>query len=71
MVETLSLPEGITKRDIRIKLTQVPNLEKVINEVSQGRFTYDDRITDYVNAIHFMEFVRQNNLWIPLWNIIK
>lgn len=71
MVETLSLPEGITKRDIRIKLTQVPNLEKVINEVSQGRFTYDNRITDYVNAIHFMEFVRQNNLWIPLWNIIK
>lgn len=71
MVENRSLPAGITKRDIRIELTQVPNLKQVIDDVAHGGFIYNNQLTDYVNAINFMEFVRQNNLWIPLWDRIK
>lgn len=67
----VSLPNGISKRDVRIAFTQYPNAKVVIQEIGKELYHYDNSQPLYFNIIHFLEIVRIHDLWGELWNKIN
>lgn len=67
----VSLPEGISKREVRIAFTQYPHAKNIIQELGEKLYHYDDNQSLYFNIMRFLEIVRQYNLWGELWTKIN
>lgn len=66
-MEHINLPEGISKREIKIAFTKSPIAREIIDEVGKGLFYYDKSQPLYSNKMHFLDVVMQHNLWGELW----
>lgn len=66
MEKRTELPEGVSKREIRLKLINHGKAKEIINEIDSA--FYDEGITPYYNIMRFLEKVRQENLWGELWS---
>ena len=64
-----TLPDGVTKRDVRLKFINSVKAKRIINEMDSH--FYDDKISPYYNIMRFLEKVRVENLWGDLWNKMK
>lgn len=64
-----TLPDGITKRDIRRKMIEKPSARTIINKMKPG--FYDSKVPSYYNIARFMDEISKENKWVDLWNEIK
>ena len=63
------LPNGVSKRDVRLKFINSVKAKRIINEMDSH--FYDDNVSPYYNIMRFLEKVRVENLWGELWNKMK
>ena len=68
-MQTTTLPEGVTKRDIRRKMIEKPSAKSIINKLKPG--FYDENIPPYYNITRFMDEINKENKWVELWKEIK
>lgn len=61
-----SLPQNVTKNQIRMRFLKYPLGEEVINDIAPD--FYKDEIIDYINRLNFLEYVDENMMWNELWN---
>lgn len=67
MVPTgVTLPDGISKNDIIIDFINSIYIEEVINDLKP--VFYNHETSDYINALNFIDYVAEKNLWCELWN---
>lgn len=69
MEHVSTLPDGVTKRDVRLKFINNIKAKRIINEMDPH--FYDEKISPYYNIMRFIEKVRIENLWGELWNKMK
>lgn len=69
MESVSTLPDGVTKRDVRLKFINNIKAKGIINEMDPH--FYDEKISPYYNIMRFIEKVRVENLWGELWNKMK
>ena len=70
-MEHISLPEGISKREIRIAFTKSPIAREIMDEMDKGLFCYDNSQPLYSNKMRFLDVIMQYNLWGELWSKIN
>ena len=58
-------------REIRLKLINHPNPQKIIIDNFSDVYTWNYGEEEYWNVIDFFEVVRVNKLWDNLENILK
>jgi predicted phosphodiesterase len=68
-MQTATLPDGITKRDIRRRMIEKPSAKSIINKMKPG--FYDENIPPYYNITRFMDEINKENKWVELWKEIK
>jgi len=68
-MQTATLPDGITKRDIRRRMIEKPSAKSIINKMKPG--FYDEKTPPYYNITRFMDEISKENQWVELWNEIK
>lgn len=66
MEPVTNLPEGVTKRDIRLKLINNGKAKKIIEKMDSS--FYNDNVSLYYNVMRFLDMVRRENKWEELWN---
>lgn len=66
-METITkLPEGVTKRDVRLKLINNGRAKSIIAKMDPSFYNKD--LSPYYNIMRFLEKVRVENRWEELWN---
>lgn len=70
-MEHINLPEGISKREIRIAFTKSPIAREIMDEMDKGLFCYDNSQPLYSNKMRFLDVIMQYNLWGELWSKIN
>ena len=63
---TTKLPEGVTKRDVRLKLINNGRAKSIIAKMEPSFYNKD--LSPYYNIMRFLEKVRVENRWEELWN---
>ena len=69
MEKTTNLPDGVTKRDVRLKLINSGKAKSIIAEMDSS--FYDEDVSLYYNVMRFLEKVRRENKWEELWNTMN
>ena len=70
-MEHINLPEGISKREIRIAFTKSPIAREIMDEMDKGLFCYDNSQPLYSNKMRFLDVIMQYNVWGELWSKIN
>lgn len=69
MERTTKLPEGVTKRDVRLKLINNGRARSIIAKMDHT--FYDKELSLYYNVMRFLEKVRVENRWEELWDAMN
>ena len=69
MEQIVKLPDGVTKRDVRLKLINNGKAKSIIAKMDSS--FYDEDVSLYYNVIRFLEKVRMENRWEELWNTMN
>ena len=69
MEPVTKLPEGVTKRDVRLKLINNGKAKKIIEKMDSA--FYNEDVSLYYNVMRFLEKVRRENKWEELWTIMN
>ena len=64
-----NLPDGVTKREIRIRFVNRLDNKYVINSIYHNFF--DETQTSHTNNVNFLKAINEDNKWIELWNKMK
>lgn len=64
-----TLPDGVTKRDVRLKLINNGRAKNIIAKIDSS--FYDEDVSLYYNVMRFLEKVRKENRWEELWNAMN
>ena len=59
------------KMDVRLEFVHHPNPRRIIEEHYNDYFKYNENESLYWNIINFLEYVRVNNLWDSLIEIME
>lgn len=60
------LPDGVTKREIRVRFVSRPDTKRIINSIYHEFF--DEKQTSHTNNVKFLKKINEDNKWIELWN---
>lgn len=60
------LPAGVTKREIRVRFVNRPDVKRIINSIYHDYF--DEKQTSHTNNVNFLKKINEDNKWIELWN---
>lgn len=66
MTSEATLPDGVTKHAVRVKLINNGRAQSIIEKMAPG--FYDEGIHKYYNVMRFLEKVRLDGTWNELWN---
>lgn len=69
MEKTTKLPEGVSKRDVRLKLINNGRAKSIIAQMDPT--FYNKELSLYYNVMRFLEKVRVENRWEELWNTMN
>lgn len=66
MASEATLPDGVTKHAVRVKLINNGRAQSIIEKLAPG--FYDESVPKYYNVMRFLEKVRLEGIWNELWN---